>query len=90
MFNTPRPNVIESTEGYSVQVLGRVGLRHIEKGKSIEIDSEVLAGDPAIGIYSNSICKWDDGSSIDDATRCRIIQNIKDAFKSQGANIDVI
>ena len=89
MFRSPRPNVIENTEGVSVEILGRVGIRYTEKGKSVEVNAEVLAN-PEIAVYSSSICKWSDGGAIDDATRGRIIQNIRDAVRSQGEDIVVI
>jgi hypothetical protein len=86
MFRTPRPNLIESTEGFAVEILGRVGMRYSERGKSVEIDSEVLAT-PEIAVDTESICKWNDGSAIDDVTRNRIVQNIRDAVRSQGEDI---
>jgi hypothetical protein len=45
--------VIESDEGYSVEVLGRTGLLHSEGEKHMHNDSEVLnAG--SIAVYKNS------------------------------------
>jgi hypothetical protein len=88
MFRMLRPNLIESTEGFSVEILGRVGMRYTEWGKSVRIESEVLAT-PEIAVDTDSILKWNDGSVIDDATRNRIIQNIRDAVRSQGEDIVV-
>lgn len=89
MFHSTRPNVIENTEGVFVEILGRTGIRYTEKGKSVEVDSEVLAT-PEIGVYAASICKWNNGDAIDDAARNRIIQNIREAVRSQGEDIVVI
>lgn len=89
MFRSTRPNVIENAEGVSVEILGRVGIRYTEEGKSAEVNAEVLAT-PEIAVYSASICKWNDGGAIDDATRNRIIQNIREAVRSQGEDIVVI
>ncbi len=89
MFYCTRPNVIENAEGVSVETLGRVGIRYTEEGKSVEVNAEVLAT-PEIVVYSASIGKWSDGSDIDDTTRSRIIQNIRDAVKSQGEDIVVM
>jgi hypothetical protein len=42
-FSEPEPNVIESSTGFSVRVLGRTGMRYTEGERSVWIDSEVLA-----------------------------------------------
>jgi hypothetical protein len=42
MFTIPRNNVIESDEGFSVEVLGRTGLLYTEGARSLQIDSEIL------------------------------------------------
>lgn len=88
MFRSTKPNVIENLDGVSVEILGRVGMRYTEDGKSVEVDAEVLAT-PEIAVYSMSICKWSDGGAIDDTTRSRIIQNIREAVRSQGEDIVV-
>jgi hypothetical protein len=49
-FSEPEPNVIESTEGCSIKVLGRTGMRCAEGVRSIRIDSEILAKARAIGM----------------------------------------
>jgi hypothetical protein len=38
-FSEPAANVIESTEGFSVKVLGRTGMRYTEGTRSVWIDS---------------------------------------------------
>ena len=43
MFTIPRVNVIQSSEGFSVEVLGHTGLLYVEGEKSIHISSEMLA-----------------------------------------------
>ncbi len=93
MFTSPRPNLYESSEGFSVEVLGRTGLCYREGDRRICIDSEVLSGPIAIGIYRSSIHAWDSplGTQLvtnEEATR--IIDNIETAFKSQGFQIVVI
>jgi hypothetical protein len=92
MFSTPRPNVIESSEGYSVEVLGRTGLIYKEGSKTLQIDSEVLAGPSGIVVYTDSINSWDKPnavSQIDDKERERIVSNIVAAFKFRGYDIEV-
>jgi hypothetical protein len=47
----PEPNLIESSAGFSVRVLGRTGMRYIEGGRSVWIDSEVLGKPGAIALH---------------------------------------
>lgn len=92
MFSIPSPNVIESSEGYSVEVLGRTGLIYNEGSKTMQIDSEVLAGPSGIVVYTDSINSWDKPngvSQIDDKERERIVSNIVAAFKFRGYDIEV-
>lgn len=44
MFNEPRVNVIACDEGFSVEVLGHIGLTYTEGPRRMFIDSELLAG----------------------------------------------
>ena len=93
MFKIPRVNVIESDSGFSVEVLGRVGVRYVENGKTMKIDSEILTGNSGLVIYSDSIKKWDapnDTELVDEATRGRIIENIRNAFRFRGFEIEII
>jgi hypothetical protein len=74
-------------EGFSVEVLGRVGMRYSERGRTMYIDSEVLAGPHGVGMWRSSIKSWDPPDSdepVDEATRDRIIEHIRRAFLSQG------
>jgi hypothetical protein len=92
MFSIPRTNIIESTDGFSVEVLGRTGLRYSEVGKTLKIDSEVLAGPSGMIVYIDSINHWEEPHQVEpfsDADRQRIIENVKAAFKFQGYNIEI-
>jgi hypothetical protein len=83
----PNPNLIETRAGYSVEVLGRTGLRYNESHQTIFIDSEVLAVPQTIAVNAASIKRWDpphDGEPIHDQDRTRIIENIRRAFDSKG------
>jgi hypothetical protein len=64
MFFGPRLNVIGSDSGFSVEILGRTGIRYSEGHKSMFIDSEVLARS-GIQIFSTSIKAWDPPDSED-------------------------
>lgn len=92
MFTLPKPNVIASTDGYSVEVIGRVGLIYSEGSKTLQIDSEILSGPSGLVVYTGSIKNWDkpfdkDPLSADD--KQRIVRNIKAAFNYRGFDIEV-
>ena len=93
MFTIPRNNVIESDEGFSVEVLGRTGLLYTEGARRLQIDSEMLTGPHGLGIYTDSIVSWmppHNGEVIDEAHRAAIVENIRRAFLFDGYEIDVI
>ena len=92
-FTEPRVNVIESDTGFSVQVLGRVGIRYVEHGRTTFVDSEVLAKPGAIAVWPDSIKAWDppnDSESITNDDRERIAFNIRRGFASQGYEAQVV
>src|SRR5262245_59271710 len=87
MFKIPRPNVINSDEGFSVEVLGRTGVLYSEGRKILKINSEVLAGPAGLVIYTNSIIRWeppDEDELVDTAKRQAIVENIRRAFRFRG------
>jgi hypothetical protein len=93
MFRIPRLNVIESDEGFSVEVLGRTGLLYVEGNRSLHIDSEVLAGPSALALFKHSIRNWDspfDGETIDEDKIKMIVENIRQAFRFRGIEIEII
>jgi len=81
-FSEPEPNVIESSAGFSVRVLGRTGLRYKEGARSVWIDSEVLAKPRAIAMFKESIQTWDgpEPEAVSVTERDRIASNIGRAF----------
>lgn len=91
MFKIPRLNVIESDEGFSVEILGRVGILYTEGEKSVNIDSEILTGE-TIAVSKVSIKSWNppnDREIIDDNKRDLIIENIRRALNFKGVGIYV-
>jgi hypothetical protein len=79
--------------GFSVEVLGRTGLRYVESGRSMVIDSEALATPGAMVLYRSSIKKWQaphESDAVEDDDRSRIIQNIQLAFQFNSHKLDVI
>lgn len=92
MFFIPRVNVIESDEGFSVEVLGPEYVRYVNGPRSMRVDSEYLMGPNGLVIYPSSIKRWDPSHSsdvIDKATRERIVENIRRAFRFSGVEIAV-
>jgi hypothetical protein len=92
-FREPRPNLIQSDAGFSVEVLGRTGLRYVEQGKTAIVDSEVLAKPGAIAVYRDSLKGWEppDGALVlADGDRERIMANIKRAFTAMGYEAQVV
>jgi hypothetical protein len=90
LFFIPRVNVIESDEGFSVEVPGRTQLRYTEGPRTMIVDSEVLVGEPAIAIYPSSMTNWDPphgAEVIDKDARDRIVDNIRRAFRFSGHEI---
>ncbi len=89
MFKIPRANVIESDEGFSVEVLGRTGLKYIQGDKILHVDSEVLMGHPDLMIAVSGIGNWDSGEPIKGKTKNQIIDNIISAYTWQGVELDL-
>ena len=92
-FSEPEPNVIESTSGFSVRVLGMMGMRYTEGLRSVRIDSEVGGtSTPTIAMFKDSIRVWeapDYPEPVTDADRDRIVANIQRAFHACGYELHV-
>ena len=92
MFTTPRPNLILSSEGFSVEVVGRSEIRYREGRRVLSIEAELLTTPRTMALYSGSIRAWDpphDQISVSEAERRRIVDNIRRAFASQGRCLEV-
>lgn len=92
MFSEPRLNVIECDEGFSVEVLGRVGLMYTEGERRLRVGSELLNGPSGLAIYTYSIRAWEppfQEDRIDASKKERIIDNIRRAFRYAGYEIHV-
>jgi hypothetical protein len=90
-FSELEPNVIESTGGFSVRVLGRTGMQYTEGNRSVRIDSEVLGKPGAIALFKDSIQEWegDHTERVSEDDRERIAENIKRAFEFCGYELQV-
>ena len=76
-----------------MEVFGRTGLRYYEGGRQMFVDCEVLTGPSGMAVYKDTIQEWDppyDNVPVTDSDRDRILNNIREAFRSQGFEIDEI
>lgn len=92
MFTCANPNIIVSDEGFSVQVLGRTGLRYQQDQYSLHINSEVLAGPHGLVVYTSSIRKWNEpnGLPITKEAKSKIVDNIRRAFGFRNIEVEII
>jgi Immunity protein 74 len=93
MFTVPKVNVVYSDEGFSVEVLGRTGIEYCEGGKSMSVDSEVLATGHGIAVFRNSIKGWrspHEKEQITSAERQRILENIRRAIEFRNQPIEIL
>jgi hypothetical protein len=93
MFSIPRANVIESDEGFSVEVLWPDGLLYKEGTKTIHIASELVIGSAGLGMNKDTIRAWDppdNGKAINKRKREQIVDNIRRAFRFRGFEIEVV
>ena len=95
VFRSPRPNLIESGDGFSVEILGKTGIRYREGDRTMDVSSELLApGAPyRLAVWKNSIEKWRPphaDEQINPDKRCAILENIRQAIRFTGDDIEVI
>jgi hypothetical protein len=93
MFNSPQPNIIESSDGFCVEVLGRAGFLYREGDRKMVVNSEILTGPSGMVIYHKSIVRWDaphNSQLIETPERARILANIREAFRFQGFEPQII
>jgi hypothetical protein len=85
-LSEPETHVIASSQGFSVEVLGRTGLRYTQDARSAWIDSEVLARPKAIAISKVSIRVWEgpEPHEVSEQDRDRVARNIQRAFEACG------
>lgn len=94
MISEPRPNLLISDEGYSVEVHeGReAGIRYSEGHRSISFATVDLAPPYNMGVLIDKIIIWDkpyNKEVVDIEKRKQIIKNIREAFKFWGWEIKI-
>jgi hypothetical protein len=91
-FRLPRPNVIESDRGFSVEVLGRTGLRYSVGSKVIDVGAEVLAGPAGIAVFADTVRYWSEPPEqpVTAQERSAILDDIRRAFRFRGFDIQIM
>lgn len=93
MLRSPRVNLVESDDGFSVEVLGRTGILYKERDHIMFVDSEVLARS-GIAVWKSKIQHWREpyqNEAVDDAKRAEIVENFRRAIvEFWGSEIEVI
>jgi hypothetical protein len=93
MLTVPKVKVVSSDEGFSVEVLQRVGIEYTEGSKTMFVDSEILMSGYGIAVSKKSIQTWrppHDTEKVTAEDRDRILDNIRRAIEFQGEKIQVV
>jgi hypothetical protein len=87
-FSYPRPNLIVSSDGFSVEVRGRNTIVYVETDKTIEVFVEQLVVDkPTIIVRRGDIRVWQAAGreiAVSDSEREAVLANIRSAFDWKG------
>ena len=86
MFRVPKPNLIESDTGFSVEQVEFTTLVYREGDRSVRIDFDHLTGPSQMLIYLGFVDHWEPPchqEKITEANWSRIEENIRDAYRSQ-------
>ena len=91
MFKKKWPGKIISDSGFELHIIGRGSLLYKQGSRIMKINSELLASNFGIGIYKNSIQKWEppfENEIISKEKRQQILNNIKDALAFKNINAE--
>lgn len=87
------PNLYRSPGGFSVEVLGRTGLRYREEGRSYFVDAEILAPPGGIMVYGSSVLHevaLATPVQVSEPIRERVLSNILALLTSRGIRVDLV
>jgi hypothetical protein len=82
-FSHPRPNLIVSQVGFTVEVRLREGIRYEEAGRSVELFAESLVGPARTMVVRRSDVR-DARGDLPEPERARVLENIGRAFAFKG------
>jgi hypothetical protein len=86
MFSSPRANLIECDEGFSVQGTGLSSLLYPEGDRAIKVETELLMG-RGVAVYHRRMTRWEsphENEPVTDADRKRIAKNVQRALEFKG------
>jgi hypothetical protein len=87
-FTYPRPNLIVSARGFSVEVLLPSTIRYEEADRSMDVFAELLVSDePRLAVRRHDVRAWQgapQGPAVTEAERATIIENLESAFAFKG------
>jgi hypothetical protein len=83
-FSRSSANVITSSSGHTIQILGRAGLRVGMGDATIEIDSEMLHAPMSLVIYSGSI------PTASPVPPAEILDEVRQGLQWAGFEVEVI
>jgi hypothetical protein len=93
MFSIPRVNVVQSDEGFSIELLGRTGMEYREGDKIMHIESEVgMTEVPTLAIWKDWIRAWKPPHNTEQITeekRMEILKRICAALKWRNVQVDI-
>jgi hypothetical protein len=84
-----RGELLESSEGFSIENLGREGIRYHEGNRALYVWTEFLK--PKNMGVSTRITRWDpphEGEVLDLVNKQRILNNIKEAIEYEGLKVE--
>ena len=80
---------VQSSDGFSVEVLGLTGLCYREGNRQMFVDSEVFSGPSGMAVYKDTIQEWNpphEDVPLTDSDRDGIVNNIHDASPGSKAS----
>ena len=90
-ITSPRVNLYVSDTGFSVEILGFVGMLYTEGDHAVHVDSEMLAV-RGFQIFPQRLVNWDpphDQEVITAEARARIVAHIRAVLVWQNAKLDI-
>lgn len=87
-FSYPKPNLIMSRNGFSVEVRAPSTVLYCEDGKRMEIFAEwLVSSEPKIAMRRKDVFGWETPEGRDhlsESKRAQIVENIRRAFAYKG------
>lgn len=93
MLTKPGANVISSTDGWEVEILGLTGMTYRDSTGTYAVDSEMLHGEPAFVVIRDGIFRVTATGvrePVDDGRKNRIVNRIRNALLWDGHEIAVV